>query len=450
MEGSPRFHPQVGILLLAMRVGLTIASAVAGVALAGCGTKESVPEGRIRLRVWSMWSGDEEKVFEGVVAHYNRIQNRVWLENLGAVEDTKTLRAIVAGAPPDLFTLREPGYLAPLAANNALLPLDEWFHESGLREEDFVPASLNQGRYKGRLYSMPYLLDAGALFWNPDLFRQAGLDPKRPPRTLEEMLDYARRLTRFDPSGEIRVLGMRPPELMELIIAFGGQFVDPRTGAITADHPTNIEAARYYRALIDAMGGGRRVQAFTAGFGNEQGTNNPFFLGKIAMMINGQWNPYWFQKYAPDVPYDVAPIPHPASKPHLARPTWIGQNMFCIPRESRHPREAWEFLVWAQSEEAQVLFADTMHGIPNIRKVLKNPRLRQPQNPNELWKRGYAKFLDLVDSPNARFFPVTPVSTLYLHELATAQDFIMSGSKTPEQALRDVQQRVFAEWKRWQ
>jgi len=55
-----------------------------------------------------------------------------------------------------------------------------------------------------------------------------------------------------------------------------------------------------------------------------------------------------------------------------------------------------------------------------------------------------------VDSPNARFFPVTPVSTLYLHELATAQDFIMSGSKTPEQALRDVQQRVFAEWKRWQ
>src|SRR5690554_7589535 len=57
----------------------------------------------------------------------------------------------------------------------------------------------------------------------------------------------------------------------------------------------------------------------------------------------------------------------------------------------RSPREAWEFLVWAQSEEAQVLFADTMHGIPNIRKVLKNPRLRQPQNPNELWKRGYAK-----------------------------------------------------------
>lgn len=427
-----------------------LASGVASLALSGCRREaETRADGRTVLRVWSMWAGDEEQVFQGVVDHYNRVQDKVYIQNLGAVEDTKIIRSIVAGSPPDFFTLREPGYLAPLAANNALLPLDDWFRESGLREADFVPASLEQGRYQGKLYSMPYLLDAQALFWNPELFRKAGLPPNRPPRTLEQMLDYARSLTLRDANGEIRVLGIRPPDLTYIIGAFGGQFVDPATGAITADHPINIEAARYYRALIEAMGGGKRVLAFTAGFGNEQGTNNPFFLGKIAMMINGQWNPYWFQKYAPHVPYDVAPIPYPARQPHLKRPTWIGQNMFCIPRESKHPREAWEFFVWMQSEEAQVLFAETMHGIPNIRRVLKNPRLRAVRTAGELWKRGYAKFLDLVDSPNARFFPTTPVATLYLHELATAQDFIISGNKTPEQALRDVQQRVSAEMRRW-
>jgi len=130
---------------------------------------------------------------------------------------------------------------------------------------------------------------------------------------------------------------MRPPDLIYLIGAFGGQFIDPRTGAPTADHPVNLQAARYYRALIAAMGDGKAVQAFTMSFGNEQGTNNPFFLGKIAMMINGQWNTYWFQKYAPHVPYAIAPIPYPAGKPHLRQPTWIGQNMFCIPRESPRP-----------------------------------------------------------------------------------------------------------------
>ncbi len=423
-----------------------------GLPLGISGCRSELPpsaKGRTILRVWSMWSGDEEKVFQGVVDYYNRVQNRVWLQNLGAVEDTKIIRSIVAGAPPDFFTLREPGYLAPLAANDAILELDAWFHEYGLREEDFLPASLEQGRYRGRLYSMPYLLDAFALFWNPALFRQAGLPPDRPPRTMEELLYYAERLTLRDASGEVRVLGIRPPDLPIIISAFGGQFVDPQTGAITADHPVNLEAGRWYRHLIEVMGGGKQVQAFTAGFGNEQGTNNPFFLGKIAMMINGQWNPYWFRKYAPRVPYEVAPIPYPEKKPHLAHPTWIGQNMFCIPRESRHPREAWEFFVWMQSETAQVLFAETMHGIPNIRRVLKNPALRTPRSPEEAWKRGYARFLDLVDSPNARFFPITPVATLYLHELATAQDFIISGNKTPEQALHDVQRRVSAELRRW-
>jgi len=124
--------------------------------------------------------------------------------------------------------------------------------------------------------------------------------------------------------------------------------------------------------------------------------------------------------------------------------------MFCIPRESRHPRAAWDFFVWMQSEEAQLLFAETMHGLPNIRRMLQHPRLRTARHPDEGWKRGYAKFLDLLDSPNARYFPITPIAALYLSELYTAQDYLISGNKTPEQALRDVQTRLLAEYRRWQ
>ncbi len=432
-----------------MRIPIASVGLGAAAVLSGCGARrEPTADGRTVVRVWSMWAGDEEKVFQGVVDAYNRAQDRVYLQNLGAVTDDKILRAVTAGAPPDFFTLREPGYLAPLAANNALLPLDEWFHAAGFREADFVPGALALGRYNGALYSMPYLLDAMALFYNPEHFRRAGIPPNRPPETLERLLEYARRLTLRTPSGTIRTLGMRPPDLIYIIGAFGGQFIDPHTGEPTADHPVNLEAARYYRALIEAMGNGKAIQAFTMSFGNEQGTNNPFFLGKLSMMINGQWNTYWFQKYAPDVPYAIAPIPYPASKPHLRQPTWIGQNMFCIPRESRHPREAWDFFVWMQSEAAQLLFAETMHGIPNIRRVLKHPSLRAVNRPDERWKQGYARFLELVDSPNARYFPITPIAALYLHELYTAQDYLISGNKTPEAALRDVQARLRTEYRR--
>ncbi len=157
-----------------MRVALSGLGLGAAI-LSGCvARREPNTHGRTVVRVWSMWTGDEEKVFQGVVDYYNRIQDKVYLQNLGSVPDDKILRAITAGAPPDFFTLREPGYLAPLAANDALLPLDDWFREAGFREADFVPGALELGRYKGKLYSMPYLLDAMALFYNPDHFKRTG------------------------------------------------------------------------------------------------------------------------------------------------------------------------------------------------------------------------------------------------------------------------------------
>ncbi|MGQ9902518.1 MAG: hypothetical protein ACUVR1_09995 [Fimbriimonadales bacterium] len=94
------------------------------------------------------------------------------------------------------------------------------------------------------------------------------------------------------------------------------------------------------------------------------------------------------QSTHPMCPIGIAPIPYPASKPHLRQPTWIGQNMFCIPRESRYPREAWDFFVWIQSEEAQLLFAETMHGLPNIWRVVQHLLLRTVGRPDERWKQG--------------------------------------------------------------
>src|ERR1041384_4233082 len=134
--------------------------------LSGCSISDSAAHAK-RLAFWSMWSGPEEQNFLKVLRRYEEHCPGIRIENLGAIrEDTKTVRAIVAGVPPDIFTLYDARFLGPLAANGALEPLDEMFHASGLRVEDFVPASLGQCRYRGRLYAMPYLIDNVALLWN--------------------------------------------------------------------------------------------------------------------------------------------------------------------------------------------------------------------------------------------------------------------------------------------
>ena len=202
-------------------------------------------------------------------------------------------------------------------------------------------------RYEERLYAMPFLLVVNVLYYNKRAFAAAGLDPNRPPRTLEELAEDAIKLTRRDAQGRITQLGIAPPSdaasFFLISSLFGGSLVDPATGRITTDDPANIAAARWYKNLVDRLGGIEQVQAFTSGFGQYQGPNNPFFVGKVAMMVSGEFTPYWIGRYAPQLPYGIAAIPPPASHPENTGLVVFGADDFCIPAESRHPKEAWDF-----------------------------------------------------------------------------------------------------------
>jgi hypothetical protein len=87
-----------------------------------------------------------------------------------------------------------------------------------------------------------------------------------------------------------------------------------------------------------------------------------------------------------------------------------------------------------------------MHGVPNILEARKEPSLRE----GEPWKRAFAVFMDVANSPNARHFLPTPITGLYQYEIYNAADFVRYGTKTPAQALRDVQKRVYREMLFWQ
>jgi len=407
--------------------------------LPGCGTDNADRPGEpVHVKIWSMWSGDEEKDFEEVLAYYNKTHPGVVLENLGAVDDAKTIRAIVAGAPPDICTIADPSYLGALAANNALQPLDNRYRQAGLKDSDYTNGSLSQCRYKGSTYAVPYLLDCIALLYNKDVFKAAGLDPERPPRTLEEMLADAKQITSRDSEGRLTRVGIRPPDGTNVMGVFGGGFVNPKTARITADDPRNVEAVTFYKQLMEAQGGYENVQAFAQGFAADMGSYNPFFLGKVGMTFNGQWNTYWAYHYSPNMHYGIAPLPYPAKYPERKGTVWLGGNLFCLPQGAKHSQAAWDFLAWTQTGDGQRRLAMTLHGIPNIRTELKDPALRT----GEAWRPAYGQFMDLADSPNATHFPSLPVATLYLNQIATAIDSTCYNHRTPQAALSAVRQRV--------
>jgi multiple sugar transport system substrate-binding protein len=384
-----------------------------------------------------MWGGDEEGFFRQALDAYEKSHPTVRIENLGSVDDTKAIRAIVAGAPPDLITLRDPAILGVMAANGAIQPLDARFRAAGLDEKAFTHGALSQCRYDNRLYAIPYLLDCMALLINDRAFRDAGLDPAHPPRTLEALEDACRRLTRRGPDGRLTRIGLRPFDAVMLLGIYGAPFTDAH-GRVTLDDPRHVAATAWYKRLMDAQGGNEAVEAFAQGFANEQGSYNAFYTGSAAMTFNGQWNAYWVSRYRPDCRFTVAPLPYPEALPERAGTVWLGGNLFCIPVGARHADAAWEFLAWSQTPEAQRLFARTIKGIPNLRASLKDPALRT----GEAWRADYAHFLDLADSPNAAHFPVLPVASLYLSEITAAVDAVRYGRQSPEAALAAARDRV--------
>lgn len=103
----------------------------------------------------------------------------------------KTQADVVAGNPPDLAQL----IMADLefVANDlrakpidTLVPPDEYqAYVKG--EYPLHPRGLKLTELEGRTYGIPYVFSTPTLFYNADLFRQAGLDPDKPPTTWTEV-----------------------------------------------------------------------------------------------------------------------------------------------------------------------------------------------------------------------------------------------------------------------
>lgn len=412
------------------------------VLFAGCAGERDRP-GVVTIEVWNGWTGQEAASFQKLCNEFNASHPGIYIHNLGGVtDDSKVIRAITAGVPPDVFTIWNSGDVGPLAGYGAISNLDAQFRASGMKESDFVPGALPLCKYKGHFIGMPLLMDTLALFWNKDSFRAAGMDPERPPQTLPELRDAAKRLTLRDKQGEITCLGLQLPDTSLLCWINGGDFLD-QDGRPTANSPENVRAYTYYKSLVDSMGGENQVEAFGSGFGQGQGPNHPFFIGKVAMMINGEWIPSWIERYAPQLHYGVTSVPYDPARPDCKGTTLLSVNLLAIPSEAKHPKEAWEFLRWLQRPEVQLEFADALNNVPNTRAALKMPQLITGSER----RRNYGKFWVIAQNVHAKGFPVSEVGQFYQDELGHATDFVLYGSKTPKTALDDVQAKVERELK---
>ena len=405
-----------------------------------CCTSAATAADKVRLKYWEKWTGAEGDAMRALVDDFNRSQSRIEIEYIAVSSvNQKTLVAIAGGNPPDIAGLFAED-IVDFGDKGALTELSDWARGSNVDASRYLPRYWEMGTYGGKLLGVVSVPVVTALHWNKRLFREAGLDPERPPQTIAELDTYAERLTRFDGERIVHV-GFLPSDTTWFQFFwpqfFGGKLWDGDR-RILLDSPENRAAYGWVQGYARRYGVAA-LQTLSASFGNFSSAQNPFLSGKTAMVFQGVWMGQFARTLAPDLEWGAAPFPPlRAGEPPAV---YVDADVLAIPRGSRHPREAFEFIDFV-SQQAQLEKLCLLQQKNSPLVSVSEQFFAAHQNP-------YIRmFQELPKSARATGAPRMSAWGQYRSEIRTMFQKVWLLRSSPEQALTESQARVQRTWDR--
>ncbi len=382
-------------------------------ALQGCSRAAASTDKALELTFWNGFSGPDGKAMEGIVKSFNRehpgIHVKMQIIPWGTYYDKLTLGLAFGGAP-DVFILHE-ARVAEYADHGALSPIDSM---DGLDPKDFAPSVLQVGLWKGRRYGIPLDCHPLGMYYNVDLFRQAGIG--HPPTNLAEFVDDAKKLTKPGRWGfamtDIHLVGST------FLYQFGANLLSPDFRRSTLDSPQATEAVDTLLSFSDTYKISPPPQGNDAWMG--------FQMGKIGMVFQGTWmiDSLDHQK---GLNYAAAPVPTFGP----VKTVWAGSHTLCMPATLSAERRmaAWQFITYLSDHSL-----DWAKGgqVPVRLSILDSPEFDKLRIMRE-----FAKEL-----PYIHYEPFAVTANQVAPFADTAIDASLNHIDQPEAELRDASRRI--------
>jgi multiple sugar transport system substrate-binding protein len=249
------------------------------------------------------------------------------------------------------------------------------------------------------------LADVYGLYYNEDMLAKAGLSG--PPKTMSELLDYAKKLTVRNPDGSLKVVGIDPLDgFYENAAAhwgpsWGADWTDDSGKSSLSSNPGWAKMLQWQKELIDWYGYDDLVRWQNTA-GDEFSPQNAFEKGKLAMNVDGEWRVAFIKAEAADLPFRTAPMPVDDTQPDLYGSGYTTGSIVGIPKTSKHPDEAWELLKYLATDTgALVKMTNGIRNVPTTSDALKSSEIEPDEN--------FQVFLDIFGHPETRTTPITVV-----------------------------------------
>jgi N-acetylglucosamine transport system substrate-binding protein len=406
----------------------------------------------ITLEVAVFHGGYGIDYFEQCVREYEQLNPNVKIKLSGHPRVWEQL--LPRFGTKDVPDLCWPGWgmnLWEIIFGGQLRPLDVELQESAFGSDKkwidtFKTSMLQQGRYQGKQYVLPFAANSFGWYYNGKLFRENGWAV---PKTYDELLSV---------SEQIKAKGIAPltftgryPEyaISGIFLAFGlsaggmegfipTQNLEP--GAWL--HPAWLRAAE---AIIE-MKQRDIFQAGAAGMSHIE-SQMEFLIGRAAMIPCGTWfHSEMAKMLPPDFEADFMPPPAFADGEPAGTYVYAGVDGkgWCIPTAAKHPREAIEFCRYVLAPQNAKRFAEAKGALTAI---LYDSELNVPphlEEPMRLIAESKSTYTYMVGEwyPKLMRAQVDAFRDLY-NELLTPREFVQKMENLSQRTARDPSVRKF-------
>jgi len=174
----------------------------------------------------------------------------------------KALAALKSGKPAQLSVLFSID-IYELIEQDAIVAFDDIVKtpEEKAWLKSFYPSLMANGTFKGKVYGIPFQRSTIVMYYNKDAFKEAGLDPNKPPATWTEMVDMGKKLVKRDAAGNVQRWGVMIPStgyaywMFQALAMQNGQVLMNADGDRTYyDDPAVIQSLQYWYDLSHKYG----------------------------------------------------------------------------------------------------------------------------------------------------------------------------------------------------
>lgn len=412
------------LLLLAL-----ITVVVLGSSTAFCAKKTIV-----RFQDWHMAEDVWMKCLQEIKAEYEKLHPDVEIvfEPVSLAQKAQKFTiASEAKNAPDVVHM-EFTDLAPYVHKGYLLSLNSLIKKEPKNFlSQWADNLVKLSEFNGNIYAMPDDAQAIVLFYNTELFKKAGLDPNKPPKTWTEFREYAKKLTTAGNQWGFGMVGDKSTSLTQRLLpviwSFGGDVLNEDMTKCVLDSPEAIAGFKFYIELCTKDG-------VTPPAPNEMSAQNVRTFAaqeKVAMLFGSGWtisivnnlNP---ALNAPEV-FRCAPLPVGKEKITFAVADFWGISAFTKNKEA-----AWDWVKYLTSRDVTIkMFRD--NGVTSSRKDVAE---------SDIIKKD--KFASVISSqiPYARTAPRFMGWSEVNDALIVATQEALTKQKTPEEAIKEAKVKI--------